>query len=166
MTMSVPTTPIAAGGLSAFVADVAERAIKTFAQNLTLFLVAGVSVVSVAWSTALQSAALATLATVLIALVDSRLSSPNPYVEALIRAGRTFVATVVGAIPAVIDAEHAVTFASINWTAVAGFAGTAALLSLLTSLASLPVGPKGSPSLVGAPVIDGEVVAVRDDTVG
>ncbi|QDF17117.1 holin [Gordonia phage William] len=145
--MSAATTQ----GFVAFVQDVAERAVKTFAQNLALFLVAGVSVVSIAWPTALQSAALATLATVLLALVDARLVSANPYVEALIRAGRTFIATVVGAIPAVIDAEHAVTFASIDWSAVAGFAGTAALISLVTSVASLPIGPKGSPSLVALP---------------
>ncbi|QDH92466.1 membrane protein [Gordonia phage Dmitri] len=155
--MSVPV--IAHAPLTAFVEDVAERAVKTFTQTLLLFLVAGVSVVSVAWSTALQSAALATLATVLLALVDARLVAANPYVEALIRAGRTFIATMVGSIPVVISADQAVTFADVNWTQVAGFAGTAALISLLTSLASLPIGPKGTPSLV----VEGGVLAVRDE---
>ncbi|QFG08084.1 holin [Gordonia phage PCoral7] len=155
--MSAATTQ----GFVAFVEDVAERAVKTFTQTLALFLVAGVSIVSVAWSTALQSAALATLATVLLALVDSRLVSANPFVEALIRAGRTFIATVVGAVPVVVSADQAVTFADVNWTQVAGFAATAALISLVTSIASLPIGPKGTPSLVVA----GEVVAVRDEPI-
>ncbi|AMS03100.1 holin [Gordonia phage Obliviate] len=144
--MSVPT--IAHSRLTTFVEDVTERAAKTFTQTLLLFLVAGVSVVSVAWGTAIQSAALATLATVLLALVDSRLVAENPYVEALIRTGRTFIATVVGSIPVVTSADQAVTFADVNWTQVAGFAGTAALISLLTSIASLPIGPKGTPSIV------------------
>lgn len=148
--------------VQAFVADVAERAVKTFAQTLLLFLVAGVSVVSVAWGTALQAAALATLSTVLLALVDARLVADNPYVEALIRAGRTFVATVVGAIPVVISADQAATFADVNWTQVAGLAGTAAVISLLTSLVSLPIGPKGTPSVV----VPGQVLAVRDEPIG
>lgn len=147
--MSIPTQ----APLTAFIEDVTERAVKTFVQNLALFLVAGVSVLSVAWGTALQSAALATLATVLLALVDARLVAANPYVEALIRAGRTFIATVVGSIPVVVSADQAVTFADVNWTQVAGLAGTAALISLATSIASLPIGPKGTPSLV----VDGGV---------
>lgn len=158
--MSVPTT-VARTGLAAFIEDVAERAAKTFVQNLALFLVAGVSVLSVAWGTALQSAALATLSTVLLALVDDRLVAANPYVEALIRAGRTFIATVVGSIPVVVSADQAVTFADVNWPQVAGLAGTAALISLATSIASLPIGPTGTPSLV----VDGEVLTVRDEPV-
>ncbi|QIN93614.1 holin [Gordonia phage DumpsterDude] len=159
--MSVPT--IAHAPLTRFMEDVAERAVKTFVQNLALFLVAGVSVLSVAWGTALQSAALATLATVLLALVDARLVAANPYVESLIRAGRTFIATVVGSIPVVVSADQAVTFADVNWTQVAGLAGTAALISLATSIASLPIGPKGTPSLV----VEGSVVqgSVRDEPI-
>ncbi|ANA86889.1 hypothetical protein PBI_UTZ_22 [Gordonia phage Utz] len=145
--------------LTAFIEDVAERAVKTFVQNLALFLVAGVSVLSVAWGTALQSAALATLATVLLALVDERIVAANPYVEALIRAGRTFIATVVGSIPVVVSADQAVTFADVNWTQAGGLAGTAALISLATSITSLPVGPKGTPSLVVSGGVRDEPVA-------
>lgn len=141
---------IVGGGLPAFAKDVAERAVKTFAQTLLLFLVAGVSVVNVPWGTAVGAAGLATVATVLIALSTATLSAANPYVESVIRAARTFIATLVGAIP-VVDAGHAFTFADVDWGQAAGLALTAAAISLLTSVTSMPLGPdKHSPSLIAA----------------
>lgn len=38
---------------------------------------------------------------------------------------------------------------AVDWTVVASGAGVAAIASVLTSLASAPFGPEGSPSLVG-----------------
>ena len=136
--------------LSTVVADLAERAVKTFAQTLLVFLGAGatVSVLDVPWLAALQGAAIATLSTVLLGLVQTAWTSTNPYVEALARAARTFLASLAGALP-VVDASHAWTFADVPWGQAAGIAGTLALVSLLTSLASLRIGPdKASPSLV------------------
>ena len=123
---------------------------KTFAQTLLVFLGAGatVSVLDVPWLAALQGAAIATLSTVLLGLVQTAWTSTNPYVEALARAARTFLASLAGALP-VVDASHAWTFADVPWGQAAGIAGTLALVSLLTSLASLRIGPdKASPSLV------------------
>ncbi|UCZ88686.1 holin [Gordonia sp. WA4-43] len=135
-----------------FIEDLIERATKTFAQLLLLFLVGGVTVMSVPWSTALQAAAIGTAATVLLALLDRSITSTNPTIEALIRAGRTFIAAFAGALPVVQDAANAPTFSSVHWGEIAAYATTAAVLSLLTSFASLPVGPaKGSPTL--APVV-------------
>ena len=128
--------------------DIAEKAVKTFAQTLLLFLVAGTSVLNVPWSTAVQGAAIATIGTVVLALAQTAWASANPYVEALARAARTFLATLGGAIP-VVDGSHAFVFTDINWAQAAGIAGTAALISLLTSVVSLPIGPnRASPSLV------------------
>ena len=145
---------ITAGGtpatLQGVLADVSEKAVKTFAQTLLIYLGAGatVSVLSVPWTAALQGAGIATLATVLIAFVQTAWTSGNPYVEALARAARTFLASLAGALP-VVDASHAWTFADVNWGQAAGIAGTLALVSLLTSAASLRIGPdKASPSLV------------------
>lgn len=149
-TVSVAVAGVAAPTLATVVADLAERAVKTFAQTLLVFLGAGatVSVLDVPWTAALQGAAIATLATVLLGLVQTAWSSTNPYVEALARAARTFLASLAGALP-VVDASHAWTFADVAWGQAAGIAGTLALVSLLTSLASLRIGPdKASPSLV------------------
>lgn len=40
-------------------------------------------------------------------------------------------------------------FDQIDWTVVAGGTAVAAIASVLTSLASAPFGPEGTPSLVG-----------------
>ncbi|AYR02594.1 hypothetical protein SEA_BIBWIT_41 [Gordonia phage Bibwit] len=138
-------SPFTFGG---FVVDVAEKSGKTFAQTLLLFLTLGVSITAVPWTTALQGAAIATLSTAGLAIVQSAWSSPNQYIESFARAGRTFVATAVGAIP-VVSAEHAVVFADVDWAQLSGVAGTAAAISLLTSVASWKLGAdKASPSLV------------------
>ncbi|AMS02877.1 hypothetical protein KNU66_gp44 [Gordonia phage McKinley] len=137
--------PFTFGG---FVVDVAEKSGKTFAQTLLLFLTLGVSVTAVPWTTALQGAAIATVSTAGIAVVQSAWTSPNQYIESFARAGRTFVATGVGALP-VVSADHAVVFADVNWWELAGVSGTAAAISLLTSVASWKIGvDKASPSLV------------------
>ena len=149
-TVSMAVAGVAAPTLATVVADLAERAAKTFAQTLLVFLGAGatVSVLDVPWLAALQGAAIATLSTVLLGLVQTAWTSTNPYVEALARAARTFLASLAGALP-VVDASHAWTFADVPWGQAAGIAGTLALVSLLTSLASLRIGPdKASPSLV------------------
>ena len=108
---------------------------------------AGASVMSVPWSAALQGTAIAVIGTVVLALAQSSWSSGNPYVEALARAARTFLASLAGAIP-VVDPTHTITLADVPWGQAAGLAGTLALVSLLTSVASMNLGvSKHTPSL-------------------
>jgi hypothetical protein len=56
-------------------------------------------------------------------------------------------------------------FGGVEWGVVLSVAGMTALLSVLTSLASLPVGDHTSPSLVARPP-QGEVPAQRQPGVG
>lgn len=133
--------------LKTFLASIAEKALKTFAQTLLLFLAVGFSAFDASWGTILQASALATVVTVLTALVQSSWTSSNQYVEIAARAARTFLASLVGAIP-VVDASHAFTFSDVNWSGAASVAAGAAVISLLTSAASLRLGPPNTPSLV------------------
>ena len=130
----------------AFWLDLLDRTGKTFLQTVLVFLGAGATIASVAWTTALSSAALAALVSFLIALSTSTaLTSGNFAIDLADRVGRTFVSALVGAIPATG------TLADINWHDALTLAATAALISVLTSLASSNFGStKGLPSL--APV--------------
>lgn len=52
---------------------------------------------------------------------------------------------------------NALSALDLDWVGIGGAVAAAALLSVATSLASITVGPKGSPSLVpNAPVIPGD----------
>jgi len=53
-------------------------------------------------------------------------------------------------------------FIQIDWQHSLGLAGGAALLSILTSVVSAPVGPDGSPSLVGEPPVQPATVLTAD----
>jgi len=130
----------------AFWLDLLDRTGKTFLQTVLVFLGAGATIASVAWTTALSSAALAALVSFLIALSTSTaLTSGNFAIDLADRVGRTFVSALVGAIPATG------TLSDINWHNALTLAATAALVSVLTSLASSNFGSiKGLPSL--APV--------------
>ncbi|GAB6925900.1 hypothetical protein JCM9803A_63500 [Rhodococcus erythropolis] len=130
----------------AFWLDLLDRTGKTFFQTLLIFLAGGATIVSVSWTTALSSAALASLVSFLIALSTSTaLTSGNFAIDLADRVGRTFVSALVGAIPA------SGTLSDINWHDALTLAATAALISVLTSLASSNFGStKGLPSL--APV--------------
>ena len=144
----------------AFWLDLADRASKTFLQNVLLFLGAGATIVSVSWPTALSSAALATLVTVLLAFVGSTsITSGNLLIDLADRAARTFAGSLVAAIPATGG------FADVNWTDAATIAATAALFSVLTSLATTNLGAaKGLPST--APVAVQEVDEHTEYTAG
>ncbi|MGN7134552.1 holin [Rhodococcoides corynebacterioides] len=155
--MTHATTEVSFGpalGTKAFFLDLTDRAVKTFVQNVTLFLLAG-TVLSVSWTQVLGSAGLATLVTVLVAVsTAAALTSGNPLVDILDRAARTFAGTLVGAIPV------AGGWADIDWKNALALAGTTALVSVLTSLGTLNLGAtKGLPSTapvipVAVPVID------------
>lgn len=60
------------------------------------------------------------------------------------RAVKTFAQALV----AVFLGDSALSVISVDWTSAGAVAGTAALVSVLTSVASGTVGPEGSPSLV------------------
>lgn len=143
--------------------DLLDRTIKTFIQTLLIFLGAGATIASVSWTTALSSAALAALVSFLIALSTSTaLTSGNFLIDTADRVGRTFVSVLVGAIPATG------TLSDINWRDALTLAATAALISVLTSLASSNFGPtKGLPSLAPVKpavdaVINGDVEEIED----
>ena len=127
----------------AFWLDVLDRTGKTFVQTVLVFLAGGATIASVSWTTAMSSAALAALVSFLIALSTSTaLTSGNFLIDLLDRVGRTFVSALVGAIPATG------TLSDINWRDALSLAATAALVSVLTSLASSNFGStKGLPSL-------------------
>lgn len=146
MTVGVALVGVHSIDTKAFWLDVLDRTSKTFIQTLLIFLGAGATIVSVSWTSALSSAALAALVSFLIALSTSTaITSGNFLIDLLDRVGRTFVGTLVGAIPATG------TLADINWRDALTLAATAALVSVLTSLTSSNFGAsKGLPSL--APV--------------
>lgn len=126
----------------AFWLDLADRTVKTFIQNVLLFLGAGVALTSVSWTTVLSSAGLAALVSFLIALANtSSITSGNFLIDTADRAARTFAGTLVAAIPATGG------FADVNWWDATAIAGTAVVISVLTSLASTNLGAsKGLPS--------------------
>lgn len=68
--------------------------------------------------------------------------------SALERATKTFAQTLI-ALWSVGDA--ALGLVDVDWKKAASVAGLAAVLSILTSVVSAPVGPDNSPSLVGEP---------------
>ncbi len=139
--------------------DLADRASKTFVQNLLIFLGAGATIVSVPWPQALSAAGLATLATVLLAVsTASLLSSGHFLIDVADRAARTFAGTLLAAIPLSAGAG----FGSVDWPQALSLAGTAVVVSILTSIATTNLGAsKGVPSL--APV--GAVIDIDHDDV-
>jgi hypothetical protein len=67
------------------------------------------------------------------------------------------VKTIAQVVASMLVLNQFTTVLNVSWTEIAGSALTAGLLSLLTSIASGPAGPSGSPSLVNdrpAPVKD------------
>lgn len=131
----------------AFWLDLVDRTLRTFLQTVLLFLVGGATVVDISWTSALSSAALAALVSLLLALATSTaITSGNLWIDLADRAARTFAATLVGAIPATG------TLSDVHWQEVVSLALTAALISVLTSLTTVNVGAtKGLPS--AAPVL-------------
>ncbi|MCZ9635167.1 holin [Rhodococcus sp. BH5] len=135
---------------AAFWLDLLDRTGKTFIQTLLIFLAGGATIASISWGTALSSAALAALVSFLIALSTSTaISSGNFLIDLTDRVGRTFVGALVGAIPATG------TLSDIDWPAALILAASAALVSALTSLATVNIGTaKGLPTLAPVPVSD------------
>lgn len=72
------------------------------------------------------------------------------------RALKTFAQVLVGFFVA------GVTLANLDWLDALNVSGTAAVISVLTSVGSLPVGANGNASLVGSVRIRREPTAVED----
>lgn len=70
------------------------------------------------------------------------------WMSAAERAAKTFAQTLIALWPL---GENAFGLLSIDWRQSLSVAGLAAVLSVLTSVVSSPIGPDGSPSLVGEP---------------
>lgn len=162
------TVQVELGGYDspAFWLDLLDRTGKTFLQNIVLFFGAGVTITSVSWPTLLGAAALASLVTVLIGLATAtQLTSGNFLIDTGSRVARTFFGSLVASVPVVGG------IADIDWKNAISIAGTAALLSLVTSLLTVNLGSvKGLPTTapvipVSIPVIDptGSVSEVDDD---
>ncbi|NKV95325.1 hypothetical protein GS938_20055 [Rhodococcus hoagii] len=127
----------------AFWLDLTDRTVRTFLQNVLVFLSVGTTILEVSWTTALSSAALAALVSFLLALsTATAISSGNFLIDLADRVGRTFVGALVGAIPATG------TLADIDWQAALSIAATTAVVSAITSILSTNLGSaKGLPSL-------------------
>ena len=133
--------------LPTFLRDTGERVLKSFVQGLLTFVTAGVGILAVPWGTALQSAGLLALATLLLALTTATITFPNPWIETVVRAARTFLAGILAAIP-MATPDGVLTFADVDWARAASLAATLAAISVLTSVGSLPLGrTKMSPSI-------------------
>ncbi|NKU21757.1 hypothetical protein GS907_24665 [Rhodococcus hoagii] len=153
----------------AFWLDVLDRASRTFLQTVLLFLTAGATIVDISWTGALASAAMSAFVSVLMAVsTATAVSSGNFLIDLADRAGRTFAATLVGAITATGTDIHHFSPAAVAWREVLLLALTASLVSVVTSLSTANLGgAKGVPSL--APVLrrapvdaDRAVEAIRD----
>lgn len=146
--MTEPLTGVFDTSLSSrvFLLDVLDRTLKTFLQNIIVFLGAGVAITSVSWTSVLSSAGLAALVSFLLAVASATaITSGNPLIDILDRLVRTGAGSFVAAIPVTGG------FSDVNWAEAATIAAGAVLLSLLTSLASLNLGAtKNLPTL--APV--------------
>ena len=130
----------------AFWFDALDRAARSFLQNVLVFFGAGVTIVSVSWTSLLGAAALAALVSLVLAVsTATAVSSGNFLVDLADRALRTGAGSLAAAIPVTGS------ITDIDWPTSLTIAGTAALLSVVTSLLTRNRGSaKGLPSL--APV--------------
>lgn len=122
--------------------DVLDRTGRSFLQNVLVFFGAGVTITAVSWSSVLGSAALAALVSFVLAVsTATAVTSGNFLIDLVDRAVRTGAGSLAGAIPLTGS------ITDINWSDSLTIAGTAVLLSVLTSLASLNLGAtKGLPT--------------------
>lgn len=148
-------TPIDAPVLSkAFIEQAIDRSVKTGLQALAVFLGGGTGLLGIDWRYTL----IAVGTTVLITLVMS-LAATKPYetdsfaVDLLQRAARTFIAHAAGAVVALES------FDNIDWNNVWSLAGSATLLSIITSYMSRNIGVPGTASVLrGAELPPGSTV--------
>lgn len=138
------TTPIDATITSkAFVEQTVDRSVKTALQALTVFLGGGTGLLGIDWKQALTAVGTTVVITVIMSLTSARLYEVESFsVDLLQRAARTFVATAVGAVVALES------FDSIDWQEIWSLAGSATLLSLITSYLSRSVGVPGTASVL------------------
>lgn len=158
ITVGVEVVGVHAIDSRAFWLDLTDRTVRTFLQNVLVFLSVGTTILEVSWTTALSSASLAALVSFLLALsTATAISSGNFLIDLADRVGRTFVGALAGAIPATG------TLSDIDWKAALSVAATTALVSAITSVLAINLGAaKGLPSL--APVLPTELGVPDTDT--
>lgn len=151
-------TPIDAPIASkAFFEQAIDRSVKTGLQSLAVFLGGGTGLLGIDWKYTLVAVA----TTVVITLVMS-LAASKPYetesfsVDLLQRAARTFVAHAIGAVVALES------FDGIDWNNIWSLAGSATLLSIITSYMSRNIGVPGTASVLrGAELPPGTPIVRR-----
>ena len=138
--------------------DVLDRTGKSFLHNVLVYFGAGVTITAVSWTSVLGSAALAALVSFVLAVsTATAVTSGNFLIDLVDRAVRTGAGSLAGAIPLTGS------ITDINWPEPLTIAGTAVLLSVVTSLVSLNLGAtKGLPTW--APVSTGVAVPVINPT--
>ncbi|MDF3308704.1 holin [Rhodococcus sp. T2V] len=141
-----PSIELGSLDTKAFWLDALDRAGRSFLQNVLVFFGAGVTIVSVSWTSLLGAAALAAVVSLILAVsTATAVTSGNFLVDLADRAVRTGAGSLAAAFPvtgSILD---------IDWPASLTIAGTAVLLSVVTSLLAENRGSaKGLPSL--APV--------------
>jgi hypothetical protein len=121
---------------------VLDRTIRTALQVLAGYFVAANTLGGVDWRTATGAVVLAVVVSALQGLVDLP-AAGGPVTETLGRALRTFAQTALGSVGA------AVLITDVPWQTVLSASALAAVASLITSMATLPIGPKGTVDIVG-----------------
>jgi len=138
------TEPIDASVTSkAFWEQAIDRSVKTALQSLAVFLGGGTGLLGIDW----QYTLVAVATTVVVTLVMS-LAAAKPYetesfsIDLLQRAARTFVAHAIGGLVALES------FTNIDWNNIWSLAGSATLLSVITSYLSRNIGVPGTASVL------------------
>lgn len=127
----------------AFWEQTIDRSVKTALQSLAVFLGGGTGLLGIDWTQALTATGVTVLITVIMAASSAKLYEVESFsVDLLQRAARTFVATATGAVVALES------FDGIDWNNILSAAGSATLLSLITSYLSRNVGVPGTASVL------------------
>lgn len=138
------TDPIEANLTSkAFYEQVIDRSVKTALQSLAVFLGGGTGLIGIDWKQALIAVGTTVAITIAMSLSASKPWETESFaVDLLQRAARTFIAHAVGALVALESFEN------IDWANIWSLAGSATLLSLITSYLSRNVGIPGTASVL------------------
>lgn len=150
------------GWFVVYVVDPAERAARTFAQQLFVVLLAGGTagaLVTQNWLLAVDSAGLAALVSVLTSILTFKVPALPAAADLALRVGKTAVQSFLGTIAAgnILDVSH------VDWKASLAVAYTAAFAALVTGLAALGVSGTNGASLVPAGLGTAQAVEGQDE---
>ena len=120
-----------------------DRTWRTFLQTLLGYLTVAGGLGAVDWPTGLSAALLAALAALLLGLSDLPTAPGSTFADIAGRLLRTFCQTAAGFV------TTATLISDVPLGAMLSASTLAALASVVTSIVTLPIGPKGTPELVG-----------------